>query len=66
MADISLKDQKGEVHFGEERYPLKEELIVKQKAKIEAGQTNLEAFKNKWLAKKDDDKLYEELLSLYS
>ncbi len=38
MADISLKDQKGEVHFGEERYPLKEELIVKQKAKIEAGQ----------------------------
>lgn len=41
MADISLKDQKGEVRFGDERYPLKEELIVKQKAKIEASQVNL-------------------------
>lgn len=41
MADISLKDQQGEVRFGTERYPLKEEQIVKQKVKIEAAQANL-------------------------
>jgi hypothetical protein len=41
-------------------------LIIKQKAQIEASQSNLEEIKKKGLANLDDDSLYEELLTLYS
>lgn len=41
-------------------------MIIKQKAQIEASQSNLEEIKKKGLANLDDDNLYEELLTLYS
>ena len=66
MSNIKLSENHGEIHFGSERYPIKEELIVKQKAKIEISETNLSDFKNKWLSQMEDEKLYEQLLSLYS
>jgi hypothetical protein len=34
MSNIKLSEQHGEIRFGEERYPIKEELIIKQKVKI--------------------------------
>lgn len=34
MSNIKLTDNQGEIRFGTERYPIKEEAIVKQKAKI--------------------------------
>lgn len=66
LSDIKLGDNEGEIHFGNERYPIKEPLIIKQKAQIEASQSNLEEIKKKGLANLDDDNLYEELLTLYS
>ena len=44
-----MGDDKGEIHFGSERYPIKEELIIKQKAKIDASQSNLDEIKKKAL-----------------
>ena len=52
MSNIKLSEEHGEIHFGKERYPIKEELIIKQKAKIDVAQHNLEEFKAKWLAHK--------------
>ena len=66
MSNIKLSENQGEVYFGKERYPIKEESIVKQKAKIELTQSNLKEFREKWLRQMEDDKLYEQLLSLYS
>lgn len=66
MSNINLSENQGEVRFGNERYPIKELEITKQKVKIEASQANLETFKGKWLDQKEDDKLFEELMSLYS
>lgn len=56
----------GEIHFGSERYPIKEEEILKQRAKIDLSMVTLEELKVKWLGHMEDDKLYEELLSFYS
>lgn len=66
MGDIKIGETGGEIYFGSERYPIKEEAIIKQKAKMENSQANLEEIKQKWLLNLEDDKLYEELLSLYS
>lgn len=52
MSNIKLSEEHGEIHFGKERYPIKEELIIKQKAKIDVAQHNLEEFKAKWLSHK--------------
>lgn len=38
---MSLGEGSGEVHFGNERYPIKEEQIIKQKAKVEASMLSL-------------------------
>ncbi len=56
----------GEVRFGEERYPIREELIIKQKAKIEGSLLNLGEIRAKWMGSMQDEQLYEEVLSFYS
>ena len=56
----------GEVYFGTERYPIREEAIIQRKANIYTSKTNLELIKQKWLLSAEDDQLYEELLSLFS
>lgn len=66
MSNIKLSEEHGEVRFGLERYPVKEELIIKQKVKVDASQANLAEFKARWLARREDEKLYDEMLSLYS
>lgn len=59
MSNIKLTEEHGEVRFGTERYPIKEPEITKQKVKIEASQANLDSFKVKWLAQKEDEKLFD-------
>lgn len=63
---MNLGEGAGQVHFGNERYPIKQEQIIKQKAKIEASMLSLKQLKNKWLAHMEDEQLYEEVLSYYS
>jgi hypothetical protein len=65
LREVSL-DHAGELFFGEERYPIRSEAIVQQKAAIERSQGNLDVIREKWLASAEDDQLYEELLSLFS
>lgn len=54
------------MHFGNERYPIKQELIIKQKAKIEGSMVSLKELKGKWITHMEDEQLYEEVLSFYS
>jgi hypothetical protein len=65
LRDVKIGDA-GEVYFGKERYPIREEAIIQRKANIETSGTNLELIKQKWLLSAEDDQLYEELLSLFS
>ena len=58
MDNIKLNEEQGEVVFGTERYPIKEEQIVAHKAKVEALQNNLQEIKKRWLDSPNDEKLY--------
>lgn len=49
MSDINISEERGEVYFGVERYPIKEELITKQKVKIDNSRKILEEIKKKWI-----------------
>ena len=63
---MTLGEGAGEVRFGDERYPIREELIIKQKAKIEGSLLSLKEIKAKWMGDMKDEQLYEEVLSFYS
>lgn len=66
MGEISIGETANEIHFDNERYPIKQDLIAKQKSKIDIELKNLEEIKKKSLTNLEDEKLYEELLSFYS
>lgn len=66
MRDINIEESFNEIRFENERYPIKQELIVKHKSKIDLELKNLEEIKKKSLGSLEDEKLYEELLSFYS
>ena len=56
---MKISEASGDIHFGEERYPMKEEKLVQAKVQIDESMASLEEIKKKWQTQMDDDQLYE-------